>query len=113
MTPACKKSERYSKDNYRSITIRQNLSKVFEKSMFCQISNYRDNFLPKDKSGFRKGYNVEYCFLKMLRYENQLLIKEDFWMCFWQTYLRLSFAFSGIFCLQECMLMGLVFPHQK
>ena len=41
------------------------MSKTFEKCMFCQMSDYMDNFLSKFSS--RKGYNTQYCFLKVLK----------------------------------------------
>ena len=35
ITPVFKIGERYSKDNYRPISIMPNVSKIFEKLMFC------------------------------------------------------------------------------
>ena len=55
ITPVFKTGERYSKDNYRHISILPNVSKIFEKCMFRQASQYVDNFLSKHHCGFRKG----------------------------------------------------------
>ena len=47
ITPVFKTEERCSKDNYRPISILPNVSKIFEKCMFPQMSHYMDNFLSK------------------------------------------------------------------
>ena len=61
-----KTGERYSKDNYGPITILPNVSEIFEKCIFCQMSHYMDIFLSKHQSGFRKGYNKKYCLFNKL-----------------------------------------------
>ena len=66
ITLVFKTGERYSKDNYRPISILPNVPRIFEKFMFRQMSHYMDNILFKHQCGFRKGYNTQYCFLKML-----------------------------------------------
>ena len=66
INPVFKTGGRYSKDNYRSISILPNVSKIFEKCMLRQMSHFIDNFLSKHQCGFRKGYNTQYCLLKML-----------------------------------------------
>ena len=43
-----------------------NLSKIFEKIIFRQISNYMDSFFSKYQCGFRKGYSTQQCLLSML-----------------------------------------------
>ena len=53
------------------------------------MSHYMDNFLSKHLNGFRKGYNTQCCLLKMLGNGNQLLMKENRLVHFWQTYLWL------------------------
>ena len=44
ITLAFKKGERYSKDNYRPVSILPNVSKIFERCMLCQINRYMDVF---------------------------------------------------------------------
>ena len=44
ITPVFKKGDRYSKDNYRPVSILPNVSKIFERCMFRQINEYMDVF---------------------------------------------------------------------
>ena len=43
ITPVFKKGLRSSKDNYRPVSILPNVSKIFEKSLFKQMSDFFDN----------------------------------------------------------------------
>ena len=46
ITPVFKKASRNSKDNYRPVSILTNVSKIFEKLLFKQMSNdFFDKFL--------------------------------------------------------------------
>ena len=45
VVPVFKKGERYSKDNYRPVSILPNMSKIFERCMFPQINEYMDVFI--------------------------------------------------------------------
>ena len=65
-TPVLKKVDRNSKDNYRAVSILPNISKIFERCLFRQLSNFMDPFLSKYQCGFRKGYSTQYCLLAML-----------------------------------------------
>ena len=75
ITPVFKTGERYSKDDYRPISILPNVSKIFEKFMFRQMSHYMDNLLSKHQCGFRKVYNTQYCLLKMLEKWKSAVVK--------------------------------------
>ena len=66
ITPAHKKDETTKKDNYRPISILPSISKIFERSMFDQISLYIDDFLSPSLCGFRKGYSTQHCLTFML-----------------------------------------------
>ena len=66
ITPVFKKGERYSKDNYRPVSILPNVSKIFEQCIFRQINEYMDVFLSKHQCGFRKGCSAQHCLLAML-----------------------------------------------
>ena len=66
ITPASKKSKKDVKGNYRPVSILPILSKIFEKCMFKQLSNFFDNILSKYQCGFRKGYSTQHCLLAML-----------------------------------------------
>ena len=66
ISPAFTKEEKYSKDNYRSVSILPNVSKIIERRIFRQINEYMDLFLSKHQCGFRKGYSTQQCLLDML-----------------------------------------------
>ena len=66
ITPVHKKASKSSKENYRPVSILSNISKVYEKFMFKQMSEYFESFLSKYQCGFRKGYSAQHCLLSML-----------------------------------------------
>ena len=66
ITPVHKKNSKSSKENYRPVSILSNISKVYEKFMFKQMSEYFESFLSKYQCGFRKGYSAQHCLLSML-----------------------------------------------
>ena len=66
ITPVYKKGERECKNNYRPASILSNVSKIFERIMFRQISNYMNSFFSKYQCGFSKGYSTQQCLLSML-----------------------------------------------
>ena len=61
-----KKGDINLKDNYIPVSILSNISKIFERCMFQQISKFMEPLLSKYQCGFRKGYNTQYCLLAML-----------------------------------------------
>ena len=66
ITPVFKKGDRNSKDNYWPVSILPNISNIFERCIFCQLSNFMDLFLTKYQCGFCKGYSTQYFLLAML-----------------------------------------------
>ena len=66
VTPIHKKDDKTDKTNYRLISILPNLSKVYERLMYIQISPYFDSVLTKFQCGFRKGFNAQHCLLTMV-----------------------------------------------
>ena len=54
LTPVFKKGDRNSKDNYRSVSILPNTSKIFERCIFRQLCSFMLAFLSKYQCGFRK-----------------------------------------------------------
>ena len=66
VTPIHKKDDKTDKTNYRPISILPNLSKVYERSMYSQISPYFDSVFSKFQCGFRKGFNAQHCLLTMV-----------------------------------------------
>ena len=63
ITAVFKKLERYSKDNYRPVSILPNVSKIFERCMFCQTNEFMDIFSSRHQCSFRKGYSTQQCLL--------------------------------------------------
>ena len=58
VTPIHKKDDKTDKTNYRPISILPNLSKVYERLMYKQISPYFDLVFSKFQCEFRKGFNA-------------------------------------------------------
>ena len=52
--------------NYRSVSILLNLSKVFERCLQKQISDFFDTILSKYQCGFRKGHGAQHCLIALL-----------------------------------------------
>ena len=65
IVPIFKKGDRTLKENYRPISILSNLSKIYEKFLYNQISCFFENILSKYQCGFRKGISVQHCLLLM------------------------------------------------
>ena len=66
IVPVFKKGDQECKTNYRPVSILSNMSKIFERINFRQISNYMESFLSKYQCGFRKGLSTQHCLLFML-----------------------------------------------
>ena len=66
ITPVFKQGPRTSKNNYRPVSIVSAFSKIFERLLSRQLSEFFDNILSKFQSGFRKGYGTQHCLLLML-----------------------------------------------
>ena len=64
--PVFKKGDKECKNNYRPVSILSNMSKIFERIIFRQISNYMESFLSKFQCGSRKGCSTQHCLLVML-----------------------------------------------
>ena len=55
-----------SKGNYRPISILPNISKVYERCLYDQMSEFFGNIFSKYQCGFRKGYSTQHCLLVMI-----------------------------------------------
>ena len=62
------KGNKNGKGNYWPISILPNISKIFERFIFKQISSFMEPFSQKQQCGFRKGHIKQYC-----------LRKENYW----------------------------------
>ena len=71
--PAHKKKSKFSKENYRPISILPNISKVYERYLYDQISDYFEDVLSKCQCGFRKGYSAQHCLLVMIERWKQMV----------------------------------------
>ena len=49
------------KDNYCPVNISCNLSKVFDRYIYSQISEYSENILSKYQCGFKKEHDTHDC----------------------------------------------------
>ena len=68
ITPVFKKASRNSKDNYRPVSILTNVSKIFEKLLFKQMSNdFFDKFFSMYQRNFRKRFGDQHCLVLMLK----------------------------------------------
>ena len=65
IVPVHKKKSKLSKENYRPISILPNISKVYERCLYDQMSEFFDIF-SKYQCGFRKGYSAQHCLLVMI-----------------------------------------------
>ena len=112
ITPVFKKGDRNSKDNYRPGSILPNISKIFERCIFRQLSNYMDQFLSKFQCGFRKGYSIQYCLLSMLgKWKSAVDKGKSFGALLTDLSKALLTVFLTNFCLQNFTAMDLALRH--
>ena len=64
-----KKVKKDIKGNFRPVSILPNLSKIFKKCMFKQMSQFFENIFLKYQYGFRKGFSTQQCFLAVRKME--------------------------------------------
>ena len=77
VTPIFKKDDNTSKENYRPISILSALSKVFERLLSEQISNFMSGKFSPYLCGFRKGHSTQHALLRLLEnWRNYLDNKE-------------------------------------
>ena len=66
ITAVFKKGARTSKNNYRPASILPILSKLLERLISKQFSEFFESVLSKFQCGFREGYGTQHCLLMML-----------------------------------------------
>ena len=66
VTPLPKDKEKDNKKIYRPVSLTPILSKVFEKDMYEQMSDYVEKFLSPYLFGYRKGHSTEQCLMTMI-----------------------------------------------
>ena len=66
IAPVYKKGSKNSKENYKSVSILPNISKIYERCLFKPMSNYFENTFSKFQCGFRQGLSAQYCLISMI-----------------------------------------------
>ena len=66
ITPAFTKASKDSKENYRSVSILPNISKIYERLLLRQITDYFEDLFSKYQCGFWQKLCAQYCFIVML-----------------------------------------------
>ena len=61
-----KKNKKCDRENYRPVSILTNISKIFQKLMYNQLSKYFDSLLATNQCEFQKCFRSQYCLLVML-----------------------------------------------
>ena len=100
ITPVPKEGVETSKDNYRSVSILSNISKIYERLKFKQTSEYYESILSKFQCGFRKEFIAQHYLLAMLEKWNSIIIKETL-VLFSLTYPKLSTASPMIAAIKK------------
>ena len=66
VTPVYKKDNRSEKGNYRPVSILPNISKVFERCIYKQMSQFFEEIISKYQCGFRKGHSAQHALISVL-----------------------------------------------
>ena len=75
VTPIFKKDSRTDKKNYRPVSILPNLSKIYERLIYNQLSKFFECNLSKLQCGFRKGFNARDCLIVLIETWKRMLDK--------------------------------------
>ena len=78
ITPAHKKDEPTNKENYRPVSVLSLLSKVFERLLYDQLSEYLEKYLNTLLCGFRKPHSTQHALFKLLQAWQEELHKSGF-----------------------------------
>ena len=90
LIPVYRKDEPYDKNNYRSISILSNLSKIYERYIPDEINAYFDDILSNLQFGVRKDYIAQHCLLYMLEKVRKIM---EFFRLFLRIFLKLVTVF--------------------
>ena len=78
ITPAHKKDELTNKENFRPVSVLPLLSKVFERLLYDQLSEYLEKYLNTFLCGFRKTHSTQHALFKLLLTWQEDLDKSGF-----------------------------------
>ena len=77
ISPLFKKDDATDKQNYRLISILPSISKVFERLLFQQITNFVSEKISPYLCGFRKGFSSQHALLRLMEKLNTSLDKNQ------------------------------------
>ena len=66
VTPIFKKKDKTFVENYRPVSVLPTVSKIFERIMQKQITDYIGTFLSPFRCGYRKGFSSQYALLSLI-----------------------------------------------
>ena len=78
VAPVFKKVDPLDKFNYRPVSILPLLSKVYEKVIYNQLSNYSNSFLNNILCGIREAHSAQHALFKLLQSWKQVLDNRGF-----------------------------------
>ena len=78
ITPAHKKDEPTNKEKYRPVSVLPLLSKVLERLLYDQLSEYLEKYLNTLLCGFRKAHSTQHALFKLLHAWQEELDKSGF-----------------------------------
>ena len=67
ITPVHKKDETTNKENYRPVSVLPLISKIFERIIYDQLSEYLEKYLNSILCGFRKAHSTQHALFKLLQ----------------------------------------------
>ena len=77
--PIYKKDSKTDKSNYRPVSLLLNISKIYEMSIYDQLSAYFDKILSIYQFGFRKGVSAQQCLMLLIEtWKNSVDNKNSF-----------------------------------
>ena len=65
--PVHKKDETTNKENYRPVSVLPLISKIFERIIYDQLSEYLEKYLNSILCGFRKAHSTQHALFKLLQ----------------------------------------------
>ena len=76
--PIFKKKDKSFVENYRPVSVLPTVSKIFERIMQKQITDYIGKFISPFLCGYRKGFSTQYALLSLIERWRLCLDKEGF-----------------------------------
>ena len=78
VTPIFKKKDKTFVENYRPVSVLPTVSKIFERIMQRQITDYLGKFISPFLCGYRKGLIIQYALLSLIERWRLCLDKQGF-----------------------------------